>query len=210
MKDRLRKQLAFIVEIDKMKTVYRQTLVLDGSRTETDAEHSWHIALAAVLLYEYAVEDGVDLHRVLQMALVHDLVEIYAGDTFAYDITGYQSKAEREKQSADKLFALLPEDQAALFRKLWEEFDAMETPDARYAAAIDRLQPFISNANTKGYTWVNHNVNAEQIYTRMRPVETALPDVWEYVEEVIKEAREKGYVKCDTILSIKDDMKNEP
>ena len=195
MTERLHKQLEFIIEIDKMKSVYRRTLLADRSREETDAEHSWHFALSALILHEYAAEEIVDINRVIQMALVHDLVEIYAGDTFAYDTRGYESKEQRERESADKLFALLPGDQAALFRALWEEFDAMETPDARYASAIDRLQPFISNSITEGHTWAQHGVTQGQIYNRMRPVEKTVPALWQFVEDVIRNARSKGYVK---------------
>ncbi|MDR1664650.1 MAG: HD domain-containing protein [Clostridiales bacterium] len=195
MRERLRRQLEFIVEIDKMKSVYRQTLVMDKSRAETDAEHSWHFAMAAMVLREYAAEDGVDLFRVLKMALVHDLVEIYAGDTFAYDTKGYTDKPQRERAAADRLFAVLPRDQAKEYRSLWEEFDAMETPDARYATAIDRLIPLISNANTDGHTWVMHDIALPQVYERMRPVEKALPELWDYVEDVMREARSKNFIK---------------
>ena len=195
MTERMKQQLDFIIEIDKMKSIYRQTMVTDCSRAETDAEHSWHFAMGALLLYEYAAEDGVDLHRVIQMALSHDLVEIYAGDTFAYDTQGYTDKPEREQDAADKLFAILPPDQGAFFRALWEEFERMDTPTARYAAAIDRLMPLISNHVTKGYTWMKHGVTQAQIYKRMRPLESALPELWEYVEQVVREARENQFVR---------------
>lgn len=194
MTERIHKQLAFLIEIDRMKSIYRQTLVMDRSRAETDAEHSWHFAMAAWVLYEHAADKDINMSRVIQMALVHDLVEIYAGDTFAYDTKGYADKDQRERAAADKLFAMLPADQGGLLRALWEEFDRMDTPDARYASAIDRLQPFISNYMTEGHTWVKHQVSAEQIYTRMRPLETAIPELWEFVEFVVKNACEKGYV----------------
>ncbi|MPM98218.1 hypothetical protein SDC9_145402 [bioreactor metagenome] len=128
------------------------------------------------------------------MALVHDLVEIYAGDTFAYDDAGNLSKAEREKASADRLFALLPDDQAADFRAQWEEFDEMKTPDALYASAIDRLQPFINNYMTDGYTWALHGVEASKVYRRMEPVKTAIPALWSFVEYVINNSIKKGYM----------------
>ena len=136
---RLQKQLRFLVEVDQMKNVLRQTLLVDKSRRENDAEHSWHFALMAMLLSEYADGSKVDFYRVLRMALVHDLIEVYAGDTFAYDKKGNEDKEEREKKAADKLFGMLPEDQGKEIRDLWEEFDQMETPDAQYAASIDRL-----------------------------------------------------------------------
>ena len=131
--NRLEQQMRFLVEVDKMKSVYRRTILIDKTRRESDAEHSWHFALMAMLLAEYADPEKVDCARVIRMALVHDLIEIYAGDTFAYDVQGNQDKRQRETEAADKLFALLPEDQAAEIRALWEEFDAMETPDAQYA-----------------------------------------------------------------------------
>ena len=194
MTDKLKQQLEFLSEVDKMKSVTRQTLLSDKSREETDAEHSWHFALMAITLFEYAGFETVDINRVVRMALVHDLVEIYAGDTFAYDIQGLADKEAREKAAADKLFALLPREQAGEFRSLWEEFDRMETPDAIYASAIDRLQPFLNNYLTDGHTWVKHGVTIEQVYNRMAPVKTALPQLWEYIEYVIRDSCEKGYI----------------
>ena len=142
-KSRLEQQMHFLIEIDQMKNVLRQTLLADGSRRESDAEHSWHLAMYAMLLAEYAPEP-IDVNRVIQMVLVHDLIEIYAGDTFCYDLKGNQDKAEREGAAADKLYALLPADQAAEYRALWEEFDRMDTADSRFAAALDRLQPILN------------------------------------------------------------------
>ncbi len=195
MTDKLKGQLKFLAEADKMKNVSRQTLLMDKSREETDAEHSWHFALMAMTLHEYAGFE-VDLDRVIRMAIVHDLVEIYAGDTFAYDAKGYEDKEQREREAADKLFALLPGALAAEYRALWEEFDRMDTPDSKYAAAIDRLQPFLSNYATDGHTWVKHGVSADKVYKRMAPIETALPELWPFVERVIEEAMEKGYIKA--------------
>ena len=192
---RFDKQLKFLIEIDKMKTVLRQTILVDKSRRENDAEHSWHFATAALVLFEHADTDRVDLARVIKMALVHDLIEIYAGDTFAYDIQGNQSKAEREDQAAAKLFSLLPKDQAAEIEQLWREFDKMETPDAQYAAAIDRLQPFINNYMTNGHTWRLHKVKREQVYGRMDIVRTAAPGIWPFVVEVIEDAVDKGQME---------------
>ncbi|MEG2234338.1 MAG: HD domain-containing protein, partial [Oscillospiraceae bacterium] len=148
--DRFEKQLRFIVEIDKMKNIFRKTLIIDGTRRENDAEHSWHIAVMAILLSEYCKDKSVDIMRAVKMALVHDLIEIYAGDTFAYDEAGNSTKEERERDAADRLYALLPQEQGAELRALWEEFDAEITPDARYAAAMDHLQPFIHNYMTDG------------------------------------------------------------
>jgi putative hydrolase of HD superfamily len=195
MNENLTLQLKFLAEADKMKSVPRQTILTDRSREENDAEHSWHFALMAMTLFEHAGIEGGDLNRVIKMALVHDLVEIYAGDTFAYDVRGYESKDEREKEAADKLFPLLPDDQALEYRRLWEEFDAMETPDALYASAVDRFQPFLNNYLTEGHTWVKHGVTAEQVFKRMDPVRTALPELWRFVEFVVRESREKGFLK---------------
>ena len=193
--NRLEQQMRFLVEVDKMKSVYRRTILIDKTRRESDAEHSWHFALMAMLLAEYADPEKVDCARVIRMALVHDLIEIYAGDTFAYDVQGNQDKRQRETEAADKLFALLPEDQAAEIRALWEEFDAMETPDAQYAAAIDRLQPFLNNYLTQGHTWGLGGVKSAQVYERMDPIRVALPEVWPFVDKMIQESIEKGYLE---------------
>ncbi len=195
MTERLNQQLAFLAEVDQLKNILRQSLVMDKSRRENDAEHSWHIALMAMTLHEYAASDQVDLHRVLQMALLHDLVEIDAGDTFAYDTEGYRDKAAREQAAADRLFSLLPPDQAQHFRSLWEEFDRMETADALYASAIDRLQPLLANHRTGGHTWIVHGgISARQVRQRMEPVRTALPALWVVVEQIIQHACAQGYL----------------
>jgi putative hydrolase of HD superfamily len=193
MDDKLKKQLAFIVEIDKMKSVYRLSLLMDKSRRETDAEHSWHFAMAAMIFAEYA-DESVDINRVIKLALVHDLVEIYAGDTPAYDVQGYADKPQRETAAADKLFSILPEGQAQELHSLWREFEEMETPDAKYAAALDRFMPLLGNYMTDGHTWAQNHVHEEQIYKRMAIIETAIPKLWPYVRQVIRESVEKGHV----------------
>ena len=190
----LQKQLSFIVEVDKVKNVMRRTLLIDGSRRENDAEHSWHLAIMAMLLTEYAEDKNFTLDRVMKMVIVHDLVEIYAGDTFAFDVQGNLEKEEKEKKAADKLFGQLPEDQAKQFRKLWEEFDEAKTPDARYAAALDRLQPFIHNLCTEGHTWVQAKVNREQVYKRSGLSMEVLPALKPWMEEQINEAIKKGWI----------------
>jgi len=195
MTERLKGQLRFLIEADKMKSVFRQTILADRSREENDAEHSWHFALMAMTLFEYAGMDGVDINRVIKMAILHDMVEIYAGDTFAYDTRGYETKERREREAADKLFCLLPEEQGAEYRALWEEFDAEETPDALYASAVDRLQPFLNNFLTDGHTWVKHGVSADMVYKRMAPVKTALPQLWEFIDYVVRDSRGKGFLK---------------
>lgn len=195
MTDKLENQIKFLSEVDKMKNVLRQTLLVDKSRQETDAEHSWHFALMAMTLFEYCSIPNVNIERVIRMALVHDLVEIYAGDTFAYDTIGNESKEIREKEAADKLFTLLPFEQAGEYRSLWEEFDRMNTPDSMYASAIDRLQPFLSNYLTEGHTWVKHSVSVDKVYKRMVPVKETMPEIWGFVDFIISDSMEKGYIK---------------
>lgn len=192
---RLEQQLDFLVEIDRMKNILRQTLLADGSRRENDAEHSWHFAIMAMVLQEHAFSPEVDMLRVLKMALVHDLVEVYAGDTFCYDDVGNATKEAREQEAADKLFGKLPAEQGAELRALWEEFDAMETPDAIYASSIDRLQPLINNYLTKGHTWKNGRVTSSQVYKRMEPIRKGMPGVWEVVEFMIQDSIRQGFLK---------------
>lgn len=193
MDKKLTMQLNFLREVDKMKNILRQTLLMDKSKRENDAEHSWHFAIMAMTLSEYA-NKSVNIDRVIRMALVHDLVEIYADDTFCYDEVGYEDKEKREKEAADKLFSLLPEEQAIEFRSLWEEFDKMETPDARFAAAVDRFQPFFSNYYTDGHTWALNKVTSDKVYKRMSVVKDAVPELWEFVEFVIQDSIKKGYI----------------
>lgn len=195
-KERFEKQLNFLVEIDKMKSVLRRTILIDKSRRETDAEHSWHFALMAFVLMEYA-KDNIDINRVIKMALVHDLVEVYAGDTFAYDKKGYEDKEKRELVAADKIFGMLPDDQGSELRALWDEFEAVQTKESKYANAIDRLQPLINNYKTEGHTWHAYgtSVTSEQVYKRMEPIKTAAPEIWGFIEFVIKDSLEKGYLE---------------
>ncbi|MBQ3390990.1 MAG: HD domain-containing protein [Clostridia bacterium] len=192
--ERLDRQLLFTAEIDKLTAVARRTLLIDRSRRENDAEHSWHIAVMAMLFSEYAPEP-VDLGRVVQMCVMHDLVEIYAGDTFAYDAAGNAGKAEREKSAADRLFSQLPEDQGALLRALWEEFDAMETADAKYAACMDRLQPFLHNLLTDGHTWVEGGTNRAAVEKRMAVLKEFLPEVYRWMEAGMDRSIELGWLK---------------
>lgn len=163
--DRLTRQLAFILEADRMKNIYRQTLVLHEDRQENDAEHSFHLALMAAILAEHA-RVPVDVTVVMKMVLVHDIVEIDAGDTYAYDTAGNETKRAREVKAADRLFGLLPEDQAEEFRGLWEEFEARETPEAKFANAIDRLQPMMLNYEKGGISWKRRGITAEQARAR--------------------------------------------
>ncbi len=192
--DRLRQQIAFLVEIDKLKQVLRRTWLMDQSRYENDAEHSWHIALAAMLFVEYAEAPKVDVLHVIKMLLVHDLVEIDAGDTYAYDVAACRDQPERERAAAQRVFGLLPPDQAAEFRGLWEEFEARQTAEARYAAALDRFQPLVHNYLTEGRAWRDHKVTSDLVRVRNRPVGDGAPTLWQYAEGLIDDAVAKGYL----------------
>ena len=192
---RLDQQLRFTAEIDKMTSILRRTMLIDGSRRENDAEHSWHIAVMALIFAEYTVEP-VDIARAVKMCVVHDLIEIYAGDTFAYDVAGNQDKAEREAASADKLFAQLPKEQGTEIRLLWEEFDAMQTPDAKYAACMDRLQPFLHNTLTGGHTWVESGTARASVKKRMSIIKDFMPEVYKWVEKNIDNAVAQGWLKA--------------
>ena len=160
--ERLETQLGFVLEVEQLKQVFRQTVLIGDRRPENDAEHSWHLSLMAILLVEHAAEE-VDLMKVLEMLLIHDVVEIDAGDTFAYDEVGNRDKDEREQQAADRLFGLLPEDQATAYRALWDEFEERQSPEARYAAALDRLQPLLLNFHTEGAAWQKHGIKKEDL-----------------------------------------------
>lgn len=190
---RLDQQLKFTAEIDKMTSILRRTMLIDGSRRENDAEHSWHIAVMALLFSEYTIEP-VDVSRAVKMCVVHDLIEIYAGDTFAYDVKGNQDKAQREQAAADKLFAMLPSEQGNEIRSLWEEFDAMQTPDAKYAACMDRLQPFLHNTLTNGHTWVEGQTNSGMVKKRMNIIKDFMPQIYDWVEQNISNAIQKGWL----------------
>ncbi|MCL1786489.1 MAG: HD domain-containing protein [Defluviitaleaceae bacterium] len=195
MTETLQNQLKFLAIADDMKQVFRQSTLIDGSRYENDAEHSWHFALMAMTLFEHCGLAGVDIDRVLRMAIVHDLVEIYAGDTPAQDITANIGKEDREREAADKLFALLPDAQAHEYRQLWEEFDAMETPDAVYASAVDRFQSFYNiHLSGTGSTWIKFNATVSRIRARQLPIKTAIPVLWPWVEDAIAENIAKGFI----------------
>lgn len=191
--ERLQKQIAFIKEIDKVKSIFRQTYLADGTRKENDAEHSWHIALMAVLLKEYVSED-VDVAKVMTMVLIHDLVEIDAGDTYAYDCEGAKSKREREVKAADRIFGILPEDQGMYFRELWEEFEAYETPDAKYAHLLDNFQPLLLNDASGGRSWNEHGVHKSQIYKRNEKVQETSEEIWNTIQEVVESHIAKGNI----------------
>lgn len=191
--NRLSQQIAFIIEIDRLKQILRQTYLADRSRPENTAEHSWHIALMATLLIEYAPPEA-DLLHATKMLLIHDIVEIDAGDTFAFDEVGNQSKAEREEQAAERIFGLLPTDQGNELRSLWNEFEAQQTPTAQFAAALDRIQPFLLNQQNQGGTWRKYGIRRDRVIERMRPVELGTPALWSMVMEAIEEGVVAGYL----------------
>ena len=182
MDERLKKQLDFILEVDKVKNIFRQTYLADGNRKENDAEHSWHLALMAVLLKEYSNEE-VDLSKVIPMVLAHDLVEIDAGDTYAYDEEGLKTQRERECQAADRIYALLPEDQQSKLRDIWEEFEAGETPEAKFAHTMDNLQPAMLNVVNNGVSWKEHGIAISQIMKRNAHTAEGSQVLWDYAYE---------------------------
>jgi 5'-deoxynucleotidase YfbR-like HD superfamily hydrolase len=189
MSDRLTQQIEFLIEADKLKQVLRRTPLADRSRKENSAEHSWHLVLAAIVLREYSTTE-IDLLRVLEMLAVHDLVEIDAGDTFAYDAQDLVTKAERER-----VFALLPADQASRLRSLWEEFEAQETPEACFANAMDRLQPLLQNACAQGGSWRDHDVERAQVLRRMAPIQSAVPAAWPLVMKIVDDFCASGLLR---------------
>ena len=191
--DRLATQIEFVLEVEKLKNVLRQTSLVGGHRRENDAEHSWHLCLMAILLVEHTAAD-VDLLKVVKMLLIHDVVEIDAGDTFAYDVVANADKTEREKLAADRLFGLLPRDQALIYRALWDEFEARETAEARYAAALDRLQPLLLNFHTDGAAWQRHGITKAQVIARNEHIREGSPALWEYARELIDAAVAKGFL----------------
>lgn len=192
--ERLQQQIQFIIEIDKLKQIYRQNLLIDGSRRENDVEHSWHLAVMAMVLQEYSAEP-VDLTKVLKMVLLHDLVEIDAGDTFCYDPEANLDKAQREEAAADRIYGLLPADQRDEYRALWEEFEEGRTAEAKFAACLDRLQPLIHNYRTNGGTWMMHQVTSEQVKKRMEPVKEASSILGKYVQWIIEDSIAQGTLK---------------
>lgn len=194
--ERLQKQMKFILEVDKVKEIFRQTYLSDGSRKENDAEHSWHLALMAVLLKEYANED-VDLLKVIPMVLIHDLVEIDAGDTYAYDQAGLATQRERETKAADRIFGLLPSDQAEVYRTLWEEFEAYETAEAKFAHALDNCQPLFLNDASGGKSWKEHGVHKSQIYKRNEHTAEGSVEIWEYMKTLVDKHIQLGNVIDD-------------
>lgn len=189
---RLNRQFDFFREIDKEKEIERRTWLSSGKRRENDAEHAWHMAVMAVLLSEYANET-IDVLRTVTMILIHDIVEVDAGDTFAYDEAGKETQREREVKAAERLFGILPEDQAQKFRELWEEFEAQETPEAKFARTMDNIQPLMLNDATEGKVWREHGIHLSQVLGRNERTADGSSALWEYAyEKLIRPNVEKG------------------
>lgn len=187
------KLIDFILETDKLKGIRRKTLLTDRSRFENAAEHSWHVAMAAVVLFD-AIPDNLDLLHILKMLLVHDLVEIDAGDLLCYREDRQRAHKQKERKAADRIFNLLPDPLADEYRRLWLEFEAGQTKEACFANAVDRLQPLLQALHTQGQTWRRHRVRRTQVIDRMQPIRSALPSLWDYVLDKIEDATDKGYL----------------
>jgi putative hydrolase of HD superfamily len=191
--EKIKKQLEFLIEIDKIKGILRQTLILGGERRENDAEHSWHMALTAMTVREYFVEK-VDMEKVLKMILLHDIVEIYAGDTPCFGI-GNPNKYEEEKASAQKIFSYLPKEQSDEFMSIWEEFEELKTPEAKFSNLCDRLQGFIQNITSDGHTWKKYNVTREKVENRVKPIREFAPEIYKnFVLPEIEKYIERGII----------------
>ena len=194
MTNRIEKQLAFALEIDKVKNIYRQTHLSGNGRNENDAEHSWHMAIMAYLLREYANEE-VDIAKVMLMCLTHDIVEIDAGDTFAYDEVGLQTQKSREEEAKQRIFSILPEEQAEELMALFEEFEACETPESKFAHAMDNMQPLMLNNSNNGGDWKEHHVTTEQIYKRHSKTKLGSERLYEIADQMIQENIQKGNLR---------------
>ena len=188
------RQMDFVIELDKLKSVFRQSLISDGSRHENDAEHSWHLCILAMTLEKYA-EENTDILKCMKMMLIHDVVEIYAGDTYLYDEEGNKDKAEREMKSAEKIYGMLSDDQKKEFMDLWIEFDEGKTKESIFANILDRVQPIMLNYLTKGKMWLKNGIHKQQVVDKAwRIFQLAHPDIAEYMMKIIDESVEKGYL----------------
>lgn len=193
-KERLKKQFDFFKEIDKEKEIFRQTYLADASRKENDAEHAWHMAIMTVLLSEYANEE-IDVLKTVTMLLIHDIVEIDAGDTYAYDSEGKKTQEEREQKAADRIFHLLPDDQADKMYALWEEFEAQQTPEAKFARTMDNIQPMMLNDASNGLSWDEHQVKLSQILKRNERTAKGSEQIWDYAkEEFLQKNIQAGHI----------------
>jgi putative hydrolases of HD superfamily len=193
MDDRLRRQLEFLLELDKAKSVYRRSYVTAEDRNENDAEHMWHLAMFVLVLAEHAAEP-IDVLHALKLVLVHDIVEIDAGDVFVYDEGGAAQKEQLEAAAADRIYSLLPDDQRDELRSLWEEFEAKETPEARFAGSVDRLAPLLLNHATAGRSWREHGITADRVRDINRGIDAGSPSLWQAAQEAIDDAVAKGHL----------------
>lgn len=191
---RLARQIAFIAECDKLKEIFRQTFNTQSRRAENDAEHSWHLCLSVIVLAEHANSPDLDVLRVLKMVIVHDLVEIDAGDTFGYDTARQADQHARECLAAERIFGLLPDDQAREFRALWDEFEAQETAAAKFALAVDRFQPVLLNCLTQGGGWKRHGVTHDRVVARNSKIADGSAEVWRHMERLIQAAADAGHL----------------
>ncbi|ANA82341.1 HD domain-containing protein [Paenibacillus glucanolyticus] len=189
--ENLENQINFLIEIDKLKNIERKTKIISGSRLENDAEHSWHLAMMAIILHKQANHE-IDLFKVIKMLLVHDLVEIDAGDTFAYDTKGQVAKYDREILAAKRLFGLLPEEQGNELMELWIEFENKETNEAKFASSLDRLQPLIHNYLNQGDTWRKYKITSEQVINRNSEISKGSESLWEYAKQIINKSVDQG------------------
>ena len=194
---RLIQQIKFIAEADKLKEIFRQTINTQSRRAENDAEHSWHLCLCVIVLAEHANGAALDVLRVLKMLIIHDLVEIDAGDTFAYDAAAMETQHEREARAADRLFGLLPADQELEFRALWDEFESRITPEARFALAVDRFQPMLLNCLTQGAAWNRHGITQDRVLARNRHIADGCSDLWAYAEKMVQDAVNAGHLRAN-------------
>jgi putative hydrolase of HD superfamily len=191
---RLDQQIRFILEADKLKEIFRQTLCTQSRRAENDAEHSWHLCLLVIVLAEHANVPQLDLARVLKMVIIHDLVEIDAGDTYAYDAAAMAGQHEREAIAADRIFGLLPEDQGREFRAAWDEFEERKTPEAKFAAAVDRFQPMLLGCATGGVSWREHGVTQDRVLKRNAHIAEGSTALWEYAVKMVQQAVDAGHL----------------
>ena len=194
MDERLQKQLAFALEIDKEKEIFRQTYLADASRKENDSEHSWHIAVLAFILAEYS-DEPVDVLKTIKMLLIHDIVEIDAGDTYYYDSEGYKSKREREEKASERIFGILPDDQRDEMISLWNEFEERKTPESKFANVLDHVQPLTLNYRKHGIAWKEHGIHKNQVLERNSYMQDGSETLWNYVNEIVNDAHKNGWLK---------------
>jgi putative hydrolase of HD superfamily len=190
--ERLAQQIRFIIEVDRLKEIFRQTVLINSRRAENDAEHSWHLCLIVITLAEHANWPRLNVLRVLQMLILHDLVEIDAGDTFAYDTLAMAGQHDREAVAADRIFGLLPADQAREFRALWDEFETRQTPEAKFAAAVDRFQPMLLNCRTEGAAWRKHGITRDRVIARNSYIAEGSAALWDYAARMIEQTVAEG------------------